>query len=257
MDAALLAELPTGAGLPALLLALLLGIRHATDPDHVVALAALAGDPKQGAGAGATLLGLAWGVGHGLSCFALGVAFLWLGTHLPEGARLAAELAVGLLIVVLAVRLLRRWWKGRIHSHLHRHGAVEHSHPHLHESHDPEAHARRAGADGHEHRHRAMGRSPLEAAGLGLVHGVGGSALAIALVASSQGDLLRGISLLLLFGVGSTLTMALASGALGFALRRAPRRVAVQRATPALGVATLLFGVWYAGAALAELAARA
>lgn len=239
-----------GGAASGLLLALLLGVRHATDPDHLAAVATLAADPRGGGARAATRLGFAWGLGHAATCFALGAGVVWAGAVLPAGARQGAELAVGLVIVALALRLLRRWMRGELHSHAHRHGGLEHSHPHLH---DPAAHH----SERHRHAHDGLGRSPGEAFGIGLVHGVGGSALAAALLVAAAGDAGRGLMLLGAFAVGSVVAMAGVSGALGLAFDRAPRALALERAVPVLGVATLGFGAWYAMAALRELMARA
>jgi hypothetical protein len=243
---------PAGAG-SGLLLAALLGLRHATDPDHLAAVATLAADPAGGGARAATRLGVAWGLGHAATCFCLGAGAVWAGSALPPVARQAAELAIGLMIVGLAVRLLRRWMRGELHSHAHRHDGLEHSHPHLHEPRPARHHA-----DGHRHRHaEGLGRSPREAFGIGLVHGVGGSALAAALLVAAAGDTGRALVLLGAFGVGSVVAMAGISGALGLAFDRAPRALAVERAVPVLGVTTLAFGAWYAMAALEQLLARA
>jgi hypothetical protein len=87
-----------------LAIALLLGLRHATDPDHVAAVTTLgAGD-----GHGAARLGLAWGAGHGTSLFVFGVPIVLYRAYLPEAAQVGAEATVGIVIVALALALLVR-----------------------------------------------------------------------------------------------------------------------------------------------------
>lgn len=90
----------------ATVIALLLGLRHAADPDHLAAVSGLA--VRDGDGRGAARLGLAWGIGHGAALIAFGVPIILLSRFLPEPLRVAAEVAVGCVIVVLGVRLLRR-----------------------------------------------------------------------------------------------------------------------------------------------------
>src|SRR3954464_8987294 len=86
--------------------AILLGLRHATDPDHLTAVTALvAGHERDTRGAGR--LGLAWGLGHATSLFPLGVPIVLFRSYLPEPLQMGAETAVGIVIVVLALRLLR------------------------------------------------------------------------------------------------------------------------------------------------------
>src|SRR5690606_29062946 len=117
-----LPEPETAALLPALGLSLLLGLRHAADPDHLTAVATLAlGAPERGLAAAARL-GLAWGLGHALTLVLLGLPVLLLQAELPEGLGTAAEVLVALVIVALALRLLRRWRRGELHVHAHAHG---------------------------------------------------------------------------------------------------------------------------------------
>ena len=103
----LLAELAHGETLVVVLaVALLLGLRHASDPDHLAAVTTLiATDPEDGSHQ-ATRLGLAWGMGHALTLAAFGLPIVLFHSYLPETAQRVAEALVGLLIIFLAVRLL-------------------------------------------------------------------------------------------------------------------------------------------------------
>jgi|GEM_PF-92368 len=244
----------------ALLAALLLGLRHATDPDHLTAILTLvvddvgvagAGSAEQGGGAGrsALALGGAWGAGHALTLLVFGLPVVVWGNHLPEWAHGAAELAVGLLIVGLAVRLLVRWRRGYFHGHEHDHGDLTHAHPHFHEGeegHEPPHHHHEEPPE-HEHSHAdEMARTAWGAFGVGLVHGVGGSAGASLLVtAAVEGSAGRAIALAVFAG-GTALSMALLTGLFGrvFAGRLTWRRAAYL--FPAVGIASLAFGAWYA-----------
>jgi cytochrome c biogenesis protein CcdA len=240
------AELGSGGGIAvALLIALLLGLRHATDPDHLTAVSTLVLSDDRHGGRRASMLGLAWGCGHALTLLVLGLpAVLW-GHLLPDPVQSAAELAVGLVIVGLAVRLLVRWRRGYFHLHQHRHGALRHAHPHVHEGEHTEQ---------HEHSHPDdLGRSPLVAFGIGLVHGAGGSAAAGVLLVSAIGDRTAGVAALVVFAAGTALSMAVASSAFGAALARRWLRRRLGTAVPALGGTALLFGAWYALAALGTL----
>src|SRR5919107_630943 len=101
-----IAGLGDGGILLALAVAVLLGFRHATDPDHITAVATLiAGDERHGARR-ARRLGLAWGAGHAVTLTAFGLPVVLVGDALPDAVQRGAELAVGVLIVVLAARLL-------------------------------------------------------------------------------------------------------------------------------------------------------
>jgi len=230
--------------LVALAVALLLGLRHATDPDHLTALSTLvlAGDERGARQAGR--LGLAWGAGHALTLVALGLPVLLLGHAIPDWAQRVAEGLIGVVIVALAVRLLVRWRRGYFHAHPHEHaGGVRHSHPHAHVH----------GAHGaHTHPHaEAVGRSPRAAFGIGMVHGAGGSAgVGILLVAGMDAGAEAAVALAL-FAAGTALSMAAVSAAWGRLLVSGAVERRLSLLAPAFGALSLAFGCWYfAGAAL-------
>src|SRR5919202_806213 len=91
-----------------LVVALVLGLRHATDPDHLTAVTTLIAGGRDRAGRAAARLGLAWGLGHATSLFAFGIPIVLYRAYLPEPFQRAAETSVGFLIVGLAVWLLVR-----------------------------------------------------------------------------------------------------------------------------------------------------
>jgi len=234
----------------ALAVAVLLGLRHATDPDHLTAVSTLVlGDRNQGTRRAGTL-GLSWGLGHAATLFAFGLPVIVLGRYLPDAVTGAAETAIGIVIFALAARLLLRWRRGTFHSHSHAHGNVGHAHPHVHELAVHEPHG-----DDHEHAHaESLGRSPLAAFGIGLLHGTGGSAAVGVLlvgVVSGRGE---GVLALLLFAAATAVSMALVSTAFGYALvhSRVPRRL--ERFVPAVSLAGMVFGTWYTVEALSTLA---
>src|SRR5919199_3694777 len=88
------------------LVAVLLGLRHATDPDHLAAVTTLVGGRGNAAPRRAGALGLAWGIGHATTLFALGLPIVLYGAFLPAAVEEAAETAVRVLIVALALWLL-------------------------------------------------------------------------------------------------------------------------------------------------------
>src|SRR5687768_8273704 len=164
-----IAELAHGEALVAVLaVALGLGLRHASDPDHLAAVSTLiASEPEDGTRR-AGRLGLAWGLGHATTLALFGLPIVLFNAYLPDVAQRGAEALVGLVIMFLAARLLVRWRRGHFHAHPHRHGDTEHRHLHPHDH---------QGAS-HEHAHQPearLGRSPAQAYGIGLVHGMGGS----------------------------------------------------------------------------------
>lgn len=237
-----IAGLSGGSLLIALLVAVLLGLRHATDPDHLTAVATLIVSDADGGPARARRLGIAWGGGHALTLFVFGLPAVIVGSALPEPVRQAAELAIGIVIIALALRLLDRWRRGCFHTHPHVHGGVVHAHPHAHGGRHAEA-----VAPAHQHAHaEGMGRSPAAAFGIGLVHGVGGSAAAGVLLVGAVSDTTQGVAALALFAAATAVSMALLSTGVGLALARGMLGRRLESLVPWMGTASLLFGVWYA-----------
>jgi ABC-type nickel/cobalt efflux system permease component RcnA len=235
-----IAHLSNGATLLAVTgVAIVLGLRHATDPDHLAAVTTLIASGRDRTKRLAARLGLAWGVGHGTSLFAFGLPIVLFDTFLPESVQRGAETAVGLLIIALAVWLLVRWRRGLFHIHPHEHEAGTHVHIHQH-----------ARGARHEHRHTVRTRSPIQAFGIGLLHGMGGSAGVGVLLLAAIHDRLVAVLALGLFALGTAISMAVLSTGLGLTLSSEPARRPFSRIAPALGAVSLLFGVWYALGAL-------
>jgi ABC-type nickel/cobalt efflux system permease component RcnA len=235
-----------GAGLGLILLvSLLLGLRHASDPDHLAAVTTLiASDRGHEPVKNAASLGLIWGLGHGTTLVVVGLPFVLLDRYLPDGVVQAAEVAIGVMIVVLAVRLLIRWRRGMFHAHHHVHpGGDPHRHLHGH-----------AGEPSHGHSHKTPLRTPVSAYAVGLVHGVGGSAgLTLLLIAAIPEPALA-TGAVFIFALGTALSMALLSTAFGFALARGPVASHFEHLVPAFGVLAAAFGIWYGLGALEVVA---
>ncbi len=207
-----------------LLVGVLLGLRHATDPDHIAAMTTLVASGRERAVRSAARLGAWWGVGHGITLVVFGIPILLAERYLPERLQQGAETAVAALIVFLAIRLIVRW----------RHGYFNlHAHPH---------------SDEH-HRHAV--RTPAGAVGVGLVHGMGGSAgVGILLLAAIPSETVAVASLMLL-ALFTAVSMTIVTAGFGLTLASRPVAAASNTVIPALGVASLVFGIWYAAAAWA------
>jgi len=208
-----------------LILGFVLGMRHATDADHVVAIATIVS--RERSVAGSALIGAAWGVGHTITVMAVGAAIILFGVVIPPKLGLSMEFAVGVMLVLLGILTLTGM--GRVvgaahahvaapgghaldhHDHLHTHGDYVHQHTH---GHGPAAH-------GHAEEHTPLAR--LDRAGLGrialyqwlrpfavgLVHGLAGSAAVALMVLSVIREPVAALGYLLLFGVGTVFGMML------------------------------------------------
>jgi high-affinity nickel permease len=207
-----------------LLVAVLLGLRHATDPDHLAAMTTLVASGRERVARSAAGLGAWWGVGHGITLVVFGIPILLAERYLPERVQQGAETAVAVLIVFLAIRLLVRW----------RHGYFDlHAHPH------PER----------DHRHAV--RTPAGALGVGLVHGMGGSAgVGVLLLAAIPSETVAVVSLLVL-ALFTAVSMTIVTVGFGLTLTARPVAAASNTVIPALGAMSLAFGIWYAAAAWA------
>ena len=217
-----IASLSDGASVGiVLLVAVLLGLRHATDPDHIAAMTTLVASGRERATRSGARLGAWWGIGHGITLVAFGIPILLAERYLPEHLRQGAETAVAALIVFLALRLLVRW----------RHGYFDlHAHPH------------------HDRDHRHAVRTPAGALGVGLVHGMGGSAgVGVLLLAGIPSETVAVASLLLL-ALFTALSMTIVTAGFGLTLSRKPVAAASATLVPVLGALSLAFGLWYAAA---------
>src|SRR5215470_12815474 len=120
-----------------------LGMRHATDPDHVVAVSTIVSREKSIPRAG--WIGILWGVGHTLTILVVGAAIILFGFVIPPRLGLTLEFSVALMLILLGVLNLTgamHWLSHRLspthpkhhgtHSHLHNHGDYAHAHPHSH-----------------------------------------------------------------------------------------------------------------------------
>jgi hypothetical protein len=111
-----IASLASTKPLVALAVALLLGLRHPLDPDHLAAVGAMARDSRRRS----ALIGLTWGAGHATTVIALGVPVVLWAAVMPEGIHQAIEAVIGVVILGLGLRLLVRHGRGEMHEHPHK-----------------------------------------------------------------------------------------------------------------------------------------
>jgi nickel/cobalt exporter len=221
----LLSELlsPTGAWLS---LAFVLGLVHAFDADHVMALSVFA-TQKKGLREG-MLAGLRWAIGHGFALLAVGVGLLLLGQSIPTEAAIVAERLVGLVMIVLGTTVWIQLARSRSHLHFHAHDDLK-PHAHWHPQEDA----------GHRHGHAALM--------VGASHGLAGSAPILAVLPAAARSPLLGLAYLVIFALGVALAMGLVTGLIGHFAGRLSQRahagpLAVLRACCASG--SIALGAW-------------
>lgn len=185
--------MPEATILTAVTLGFLLGIKHALEADHIVAVTTIVSRSRSFLRS--VLVGLTWGIGHTLTIFVVGFVVLFFKLTIPDRLALLLEFLVGIMLVLLGAFVIKGLVAGRAHVHWHRHGNKLHLHSHSHHE-TPE----------HDHKH--IRNSLL----IGMVHGLAGSGALTVLVLSSMPSLAQGLFFLLFFGIGSILSMLLFGG---------------------------------------------
>jgi high-affinity nickel-transport protein len=233
-----------------------LGVRHATDPDHVIAVTTIVSRQKKVSRA--ALTGAFWGLGHTLTIFVVGTAIILFGVVIPARVGLSMELSVALMLIILGamnvtafVRSARSIAKveaaaATVHTHHHSHGDYIHSHPH---GHNPESHPHAPDKTPVARMDRLFGRRALyrqlRPLLVGIVHGLAGSAAVALLVLTTIRDPRWAIAYLLVFGLGTVagmmlITMSIASAFLFFGSSHAKFSA---RLGLVAGVVSLCFGL--------------
>jgi hypothetical protein len=241
-----------------MVLGFFLGMRHATDPDHVIAVTTIVA--RQKTPTGATAIGVAWGLGHTLTILVVGSGIILFGWVIPPRIGLSMEFSVGLMLIVLGIMnlggLVRYFGASQLnrgavhqHAHPHSHGEYVHTHPH---SHDPEVHPHQpertplSWLDGHLSGIRLYQLvRPLV---VGIVHGLAGSAAVALLVLTTIRTPQWGIWYLLIFGLGTIVGMTLMTAAITLPFARNDERFARLGGglRIASGVISLGFGLFVA-----------
>jgi ABC-type nickel/cobalt efflux system permease component RcnA len=226
-------------------LGLLLGFRHAFEPDHLAAVSTLA--TRQGRVLDACRLGLAWALGHTASVGVVVGAIVLFGLRLPDRLWPAADFLVALLLIALGGSVILRYARGRWHMHAHSHdtGPAAAAHPadegphlHLH------SHAHGA-AHGHLHTPGDARRS----LGFGLLHGLAGSAAILVLLVAAAPTRAAQLAYFLAFACGTMIGMLLVSSSLAGLVRLASGRGARWARVLHVGsaVASVVVGLVLAG----------
>lgn len=234
-----------------------LGMRHATDPDHVIAVSTIV--TRQHSVRRSAWIGVAWGFGHTVTILAVGTAIILFRVTLPPRLGLGMELAVGVMLIILGMRNLSGLlnWSVRqsgtrpVDEHraeYHAHGDYVHLHQQAHthnHPHDPQ-HTPVATMDRWFKRNGAYQLvRPLV---VGIVHGLAGSAAIALLVLSTISNVRWAAVYLAVFGIGTILGMMLITLTLGSTFSYGQKRFARigEHFATAAGLVSLVFGLFIA-----------
>jgi high-affinity nickel permease len=237
-----------------------LGMRHATDPDHVIAVTTIVSNQRNSMRA--ALIGAFWGVGHTLTIFVVGAGIILFNLVIPVRVGLSMELSVAVMLIILglwnvagflrsvpAVSMPDHEAKKVVHSHPHSHGNLVHNHPHAHQ------HENRSDLPDHiplDWMDRVFGKVSLyqylRPLVVGIVHGLAGSAAVALLVLTTIRNVHWAVAYLLIFGVGTIagmmlITMSIASA---FTMMGRGRQNFSRRLALASGLLSLGFGLFVA-----------
>jgi len=231
-----------------ILLGLFLGMRHSTDPDHVVAVSTIVS--RQGSVSSSATIGLLWGLGHTLTIFLVGSAIIIFGVVIPPRVGLSMEFCVALMLILLGVLNLTgvmRWVTERL-TPLEQSAAESTSTP----SRISETDQTRPGLSSRIELffERTTGRlgvyQTIRPLVVGLVHGLAGSAAVALLVLSTIKSPLWSTVYLLIFGFGTMLGMMVMTAAISIPLVYTGKRFFnINRHLAAIsGFASMAFGIF-------------
>ncbi|PFN99402.1 ABC-type nickel/cobalt efflux system permease component RcnA [Neobacillus bataviensis] len=218
-----------GSLLSILFLGFILGIKHAIEPDHVIAVSTIASQSKKLWRS--SLAGVFWGIGHTATLFLVGIILIIMKGNIPEEWAMSFEFLVGIMLVYLGIASILSFKK--VHHHEHQHNEVVHDHFH---------HRAEGAPHLHEHKKISYRKSLL----IGLVHGLGGSAAMVLLTMSSVTSVWEGAVYILIFGLGTTIGMLGFTTIIGIPFVLSAKKESVNlKLTRITGLISTAFGLYY------------
>ncbi|MEH7326101.1 urease accessory protein UreH [Priestia megaterium] len=189
-----------------LILGFFLGIKHALEPDHIIAVSTIASKSKKLWRS--SLAGVYWGIGHTLTLFIFGMILMVLKSSISERMSMSLEFLVGIMLVYLGFTSFLSY-KKQVHTH-------------------------------HEK------TSYLKSLGIGFVHGLAGSAAMVVLTMSTVTHVWQGALYIIIFGIGTCLGMLLFTTVIGIPFVTTKKQVTLNRCLMQVtGAVSIIFGLYY------------
>lgn len=213
-----------------LFLGFLHGVRHALEPDHMIAVSTIAAHSKSLRRS--SLVGVYWGIGHTATLFVIGVILLLIKGQIPASWEVSLEIVVGVMLVYLGASSIYSHWKKPVHAVTHTHSMNEHNHF----------------VDGKNAAHPEASTeiSFLRSVFIGFVHGLAGSAAMVAATMATVSEVWQGSLYILIFGVGTIVGMLLFTTLLGVPFALSQHKLSLHhRLTQAAGWISVCFGFYY------------
>lgn len=207
------------------------GIKHAMEPDHVIAVSTIASHTKKLGKA--SLAGVFWGSGHTLTLLVVGMLLIFMKGAIPETWAMSLEFIVGIMLVYLGLTSIVSFGKRKIQLHSHAHHG--NSHHHLHSAGQRED-------SSHEKGKTSFAKSAI----IGMVHGLAGSAAMVLLTMSTVQTEWEGLLYILVFGAGTIVGMLLCTTIIGIPFVLSARNISLNAAlTRITGIISVAFGCYY------------
>ena len=217
--------------LTVLTLGFILGIKHAIEPDHVIAVSTIASQSKKLWNA--SLAGVFWGIGHTVTLFIIGIILILMKGEIPEKWAMSLEFLVGIMLVYLGVKTILSFKS--IHIHNHQYDGDDHKHVHSHQN-----------SGEHKHKHQHQNVTYLESMLIGLVHGLAGSGAMVLLTMSTVKSIGEAAIYILIFGAGTVIGMLFFTTIIGIPFVLSKKSKTISRPLGIVtGVISTVFGVYY------------
>lgn len=212
-------------------LGFILGIKHAIEPDHVIAVSTIASQSKKLLRS--SLAGVFWGIGHTATLFIIGIVLILMKGEIPEKWAMSLEFLVGIMLVYLGITTILSF--KNIHLHKHEQNGELQKHVHSHEY-----------IGKHEHQHQLKKVSYLKSMLIGLIHGLAGSGAMIVLTMSTVNSAWEAAVYILIFGAGTVIGMLIFTTIIGIPFVFSSKKFSLNKSlTQVTGLISTVFGIYY------------